>query len=122
MHDPIKEAAGALRVSARSLRSTADVDESQGFATLAGHGREVAAGRDRAADLLEALSNPPETVEELRERAEALLGYKVHAEWVAPATVWCHRYDPPYLEGGDIEAPTVRAAWFAIVAMEVERG
>lgn len=88
---------------------------------------------DRAADLLESLSNPPETVGELRERVEKLAGD--HRVSVISEDLMRHlgRYRVCVVPGPEVgkvdvlargQQRAIRAAWFAIVGMTlgVERG
>lgn len=82
-------------------------------------GDEERAAYDRAADYVRALSNPPETVEELEQKVHELDG-NIYATAFTRQPLG--DYVVAWPDQRVVIAPNLRAAWFAIVGLEVGRG
>lgn len=86
---------------------------------------EAGAKQTQTDFLVESLSNPPETVEELRERAKKLLGARwLQAGWDRDfPDIIDVEWESGYLRIADQpQHLALRAAWFAIVGMMLEVG
>lgn len=113
-------AVDVLRRHARHCREDAPSDPGTYFERdIASQMDNEATECDRAADLLEALSNPPETVEELRERAAKLM--RCDDEIVDDVYGPIHIKIPESMDEIRVDVrdtgKAIRAAWFAIVGM-----